>query len=115
MIDFACKQFSIDEIIKCGLGLSKADFVIMNFLIQHNELNFTTTEVSIKLGLNLTTVQRSVKKLYEREVVVRTQQNLDNGGYVYFYRIKDKSQLRSLIKDIIDGWVVKFHNELKKW
>ena len=37
MIDFACKRFEIDKIIKCGLNLSKADFKVMKELLTKDD------------------------------------------------------------------------------
>ncbi|NCN86639.1 MarR family transcriptional regulator, partial [archaeon] len=41
MIDFACKKFDIEEVIKCSLALSKSDFRILKFLMQNDD-SFST-------------------------------------------------------------------------
>jgi len=63
MIDFSCQKFSIEEIIKCSLGLTKAELQIYIFLKQNNETELTTEELAKKTKLNLSTVQRCVKRI----------------------------------------------------
>ena len=113
MIDFACKQFDLDEIIKCALSLSKADLKIMKFLMKNDEKSFTSEELSKKLELDITTVQRGVKKLNEKDVLLRQQKNLGGGGYLFYYRIKGKKAINELIMGIVHRWVGKVEAELK--
>ncbi|MFH0870746.1 MAG: MarR family transcriptional regulator [archaeon] len=115
MIDFACKQFKIEEIIKCSLMLTKADFKVLVMLSGSSKEWFTTEQLAKKLKLNLSTVQRAVKKLHGSGLVDRNQNNLDNGGYIYIYRAKAKEDVRSVIMGIVNNWVIKVESELKKW
>jgi predicted transcriptional regulator len=115
MIDFACKQFKIDQVIKCGLGLSKADSRLMYFLLEHSEDDFTTDDLAKKLKMDISTIQRAVKKLHEKEIIFRTQNNLSGGGYEFVYRIKSKAAIRKIIMNIVDGWAKKVETELGKW
>ncbi|MEA3430904.1 MAG: helix-turn-helix domain-containing protein [Nanoarchaeota archaeon] len=115
MIDFACKRFQLTEVIKCGLGLTKADFKLVYYMLDHADEWLTTDDLSESLELSLSTVQRSVKKLYEKSVVLRSQENLDNGGYIFLYKIKPKPALRDLIMKIVHNWVKTVDTELKKW
>ena len=115
MIDFACKQFKLDEVIKCALGLTKADFSVLEYFMEHAEDWQTTDMVAEKLDLNLSTVQRSVKKLHEKDVLQRTQQNLDGGGYIFQYKLFSKKHIRSLIMGIVDKWKSTVENSLNKW
>jgi predicted transcriptional regulator len=114
MIDFACKKFQLKDVIKCGLGISKSDFLIMDFLIK-NKKTFNSNEVAEKIGLDLSTVQRSLKSLNEKKIVIRGQNNLSGGGYVYIYRINDKVIIRNKIMDIIKEWAKKVEYELDRW
>ena len=54
MIDFACKKFDIQEVVKCSLGLSKSEFKMLKFLIE-NENQFTTEELAEALNLDKST------------------------------------------------------------
>lgn len=115
MIDFACKTFDLDEIVKCALGLTKADFKILEYLLKNDDSPIATEDLAGKLSLNLSTVQRAVKKLHERNVLLRTQQNIDGGGYLYRYKIKNKPELRNLIMEIVKGWTKKVETSLNHW
>ena len=114
MIDFACKQFMLKDVIKCSLGLTKADFKLMEYLANNSERSFMTEELAKNLDLNLTTVQRAVKRLHEKNILKRIQKNLELGGYVYIYQIKDKTEIRDLIMSIVNGWSKRVSDELSK-
>lgn len=114
MIDFACRQFKLDEVIKCGLGLSRADFRVMENLAQEQAWT-TSEEIADRLGLSLSTVQRAVKKLSEDGIIDRTQSNLDGGGYVFEYRMKDRPVVRKIIIDIVRKWLKRVETEIEKW
>ncbi|MDP2924912.1 MAG: helix-turn-helix domain-containing protein [Nanoarchaeota archaeon] len=114
MIDFACKKFELYEIIKCGFGLTKSDFHVMEFLMKHRE-RYNSQGIAKALKLDLSTAQRALKKLNEKNIVVRSQLNLANGGYVYNYKINDKTMIKKMMIDIIHRWIKKFEEELDKW
>lgn len=114
MIDFACKQFNIEEIIKCSLGLTKAEFEIFRFMLEHSE-EYNTQDISKKKNLELSTVQRTLKKLVDKEVVHRRQINLEQGGYIYVYSIKNKKAIREKINSLLKDWSIKVEKELNSW
>lgn len=114
MIDFACKRFELDEIIKCSLGLTKSDMVVLKHLIRSGE-EYNTEELAKKLGLDLTTVQRSMKKLHGKGVVDRRQQNLQGGGYVFYYESAPKKKIRQVIEEIVHSWVKQVSAALQNW
>jgi predicted transcriptional regulator len=114
MIDFACKRFEIEEIVRCGFGLSKADYNILVILMKNNGNGLTTRELAQELKLDLSTTQRSVKKLFEKDIVSRSQFNLDS-GYLYKYAIRDKKLIKDKIVVIIHGWVGGVENSIKNW
>lgn len=114
MIDFACKKFDIEEVVKCSLGLSKSEFRLLNFLIE-NDKQFTTDELSKKLNLDKSTIQRSVKKLHQKNLVSRGQINQSIGGYLFLYRIKEKEKIRKIVLDTIEAWVQTFRDKISNW
>jgi len=115
MIDFACRKFNLDEIIKCGLGLTKAELVIMNYFVKNPRVEFTSNEVSKELKLNLTTIQRAAKKLHEKKIILRHQKNLGSGGYIYTYEASQKKEVREILKAIIKKWSYNVQNEIDNW
>ena len=115
MIDFACKQFDLEDIIKCGLSLTRKEFQILKYFMSCGKQDLTTQQVAKKLNLNLTTIQKATKKLYEKEILVRHQKNLGKGGYVYVYEISSKKKIRNVLKEIIRTWSEKVEKEIDKW
>ena len=115
MIDFACKKFDLNDIVKCGLGLTKADFKIMEYFIENSGVEFTTHAICKTLNFNLTTVQKAVKKLSEKKIIIRRQKNLDNGGYLYTYKSVPKPEIRQIIKSIIRNWSTEVEKNIDKW
>jgi predicted transcriptional regulator len=115
MIDFACKKFSIDEVIKCSLALTKADYKTLIHLANNSDDWLSTEDIAKKLKLDITTIQRAVKKLTEKEMINRKQMNLEGGGYTFIYQIKNKKIMREKIMSIIKQWTSKVEEQLKKW
>ncbi|AGB49353.1 putative transcriptional regulator [Methanomethylovorans hollandica DSM 15978] len=115
MVDFACKEFQIEAVIKCGLNLTKAELQVLKYLLGNDTRWFTTEQVAADLSLDISTVQRSVKKLTEKKVLQKFQNNLDGGGYFFVYRIKNKREIKELIMKIINSWVERVEKELIIW
>jgi len=115
MIDFACKKFDLNEIIKCGLNLTKVEFRIFEFLIKNDGEWFSAYDISNKLGIGLSTAQKAVKKLNNKNVLWQNQRNLEGGGYFFIYRIKNKLKLRETILDIVHNWIKKVEKEISSW
>ena len=115
MIDFACKEFDLEDIIKCGLGLTQTEYNIFKYFLDNKNKEFITTKISKEMNLNLTTIQKATKKLYEKEILIRHQKNLEHGGYVYTYEISSKKKVRSVIKNLIRNWSEKVEKEIDRW
>ncbi len=108
-VSFACKHIELAEIIKCSFDLNKTEYNLLLFLINSKE-ELMIKEISEKLSLDRSTIQKSIKSLTEKGVVKRIQTNLENGGYVFSYIIKNKSEIKSKILQSVDNW----HNSVKK-
>ena len=115
MIDFACRQFNLDEIIKCGLSLTKKELEIMHHFLKSKDAEYTTYKIAEDLNLNLTTVQKAVKKLYEKNIILRHQKNLEKGGYIYTYECSTKKKIREILKEIIRSWSNNVEKQIDRW
>lgn len=115
MIDFACKQFDIKEIVKCSLALTNADVRVFELLLRQQKESFTTEEIASRLHLDLSTVQRTVKKLSEKKLAKRMQHNREGGGYEFHYAANDKEVIRQIILDTVKTWVGRVETELRAW
>ena len=114
MIDFACKEFDLRDIIKCSLALTRADLAVFEYLLAHTG-EHRTEDLAKRLKIDLSTVQRAVKKLHEKGLVRRVQTNLAGGGYVFSYRLEDKKAVRAKIMGIVHAWVARVESEFDAW
>jgi len=115
MIDFACKRFDLKEIIKCSFGLTKSELKIMDFFVDNVGEEFSSSKVSEMTGFQLSTVQKALKKLYQEKIILRSQKNLNNGGYVFVYRSNSKPEVRKIIKNIIRNWSENVEESIDSW
>lgn len=115
MIDFACKEFKIKDVIKCALNLTRADMKVLEYFFEEPDIWSKTEQIAILTELDLSTVQRSVKKLHEKGILTKSQNNLDGGGYSFIYRINSKTEIKELIMGIVSKWVTKVEQELEDW
>lgn len=115
MMNFACRNIELDEVVKCSLNLSNADFRLISFFVKHPDNDFSTLELSKKLDLDKSTIQRGVKKLHGKGLLFRRQLNQSAGGYLFRYRIKDKDSMKKKILEILESWNEKVKKELNKW
>lgn len=114
MINFACRKIELSELIRCSLDMSKAEYKIFVYMLG-NKNTFTVKELSKKLGLDRTSIQKSLKGLMERRILERRQKNLSKGGYVYVYRIKDKEEIKYKVLETMRRWFKQAEESIKKW
>ncbi|MFH1590192.1 MAG: helix-turn-helix domain-containing protein [archaeon] len=114
MISFACKDIELSELIRCSFNLNKTDYTVFDFFIKNNK-EFSVSEVSKKLKLERSSVQKAIKNLVERNLVQRWQINLMKGGYSFLYSIKDKEKVKEDIITIIDSWHKKVKEAINNW
>jgi predicted transcriptional regulator len=103
MIVFACKKIKKEEIIRCSFNINKTEYNIFMFLLKSNN-KFDVLQIAEKLDLDRTTVQKAVKRLAELDLVRRYQQNLEKGGYIFFYQINNKKEIKDKLINIITEW-----------
>lgn len=114
MVSFACKSISLEEIIKCGFQLTKTEYYVMMHLLATAE-ELTTQEIADDLKKERTTIQKAIKSLAEKRVVVRKQFNLEKGGYSFVYSIREKENLKMRILHMIDRWTSEVKKEVSNW
>lgn len=107
-------EIELKNLIKCSFELNKTDYDIFIFLMK-KEKPLTTNEISIQMSLDRTTVQKSVKRLAEKELVLRAQKNLEKGGYIFTYSIKDKKIIKERMSEIVKKWHDNVQKEINKW
>ena len=115
MIDFACKKFDIGEVIRCSLNLTRKEFKIVQYLMKHSKEKFTPKDISKIFKMGLSTSQKAIKKLYDEKLLKRSQKNLEKGGYIFVYSIKEKNLLKKKILEILDHWMENVRGGIKRW
>jgi predicted transcriptional regulator len=112
MVNFACKDIDILNVVKCSLGLSKGEVGILKYLVKNNGSFYSTEEISSELDFEQSTVQKCVKKLYEQNILIKKQRNLDGGGYEFEYCSIEISEVRKIIMKNINTWVSRIEKNL---
>ncbi len=113
MINFACKKFDLDEVVRCSFGFTKIEYKILMYFVKNSNKEFTTFEISEIFKIGLSTSQKAVKKIREKGLLKRSQKNFNKGGYVFVYSVKDNVVLKDSVLRIINHWVKKVEFELE--
>ena len=114
MIDFACKNIRLEQLVRCSFTLTKTEYNLLLFLVD-NDFIGTTNQLSKKMKLERTTIQKAITKLLDKNLVERRQKNLEHGGYSFFYNSKPRKEIRSKIKSIVDEWHKKTESAINKF
>ncbi len=56
------------------------------------------------MKLDRTTIQKAIKKLVEKDLANRIQNNISKGGYTFLYTINNKEEIKNKIKETIRRW-----------
>ncbi len=102
-ISFACKNVPVEQVMRCGLGLSKGEYELLRLMLKKND-EYDVDELSSTTKKDRSTVQKQIKTLFNKNLILRRQTNLDEGGYKFYYRIKDKEGLKEMIKTNFDNY-----------
>ncbi|MFB6246437.1 MAG: helix-turn-helix domain-containing protein [Candidatus Pacearchaeota archaeon] len=113
MVTFACKKIPQEDLVRCSFDLNKSAYnLFMHLLKQKKALK--ANEINEQMGLDRSSVQKALSKLLGKDLVVRSQKNLEKGGYIYFYRTKDKKEIKERINSIISDWYENTKKEIEK-
>ncbi|MCX6710040.1 MAG: hypothetical protein NTV63_03765 [Candidatus Woesearchaeota archaeon] len=118
MISFACKPIIFDELLKCSFGLNKTEYSVFMLLIaRENEKaeGLSVSEIAVRLKKERTVIQKAVKSLFEKKMIKRFQENLENGGYKFSYSPVEKREIKERIIETIRGWVSNVESTVTKW
>jgi len=112
-LNFACKRFPIDQVLRCSFGLSQPEFTILKILLSKGEKS--VEELAELLEKDRTTVQRAIKPLLAKGLVKRRQYNLESGGYQYYYQPQDKEAVKKRIQEHFDHFSRTVREEIERW
>lgn len=108
-----CKKLSLNDVLKCSLGLTSRQAEAMKATIKMRE-NFTVGELAKKLGKDRSTAQRHLAALEKKKVVFRIQRNRDKGGYEYIYTTLNKKELKHVLLKGVDEFTSQVKTIIKK-
>lgn len=92
-----CKEVSLKDVLKCSLDFSDAEVRTFKSVLNMDQ-PFTVSEVSEKIDKDRSVAQRHLKKFLEKSVVKRFQKNREEGGYEFFYRVINRSELKEILR-----------------
>ena len=102
MINLACKNITVQELITCAFNINKTEYLIISQLLKKQ--NCSSESLSNKLGKDLTTIQKALKTLVEKELVIRKQINLEGGGYKFIYQSISKEEIKNKIENNLNNF-----------
>jgi predicted transcriptional regulator len=114
VLNFICRTIYLEDILRCSFNLNKTELKILKHLLERKE-ELTIEEIQKKIKKDRTTIQRSVKKLHQKELIHRRQLNLKNGGYVFIYSPKPKKELKEQVFQIFEGFKNSVAKEIQQW
>jgi len=91
MINFACKVFSNNQVLRCSFGLNETELNTLKELIKKES---STNDLSEALKKHKSVIQRGIKKLLKNKLITRRQVNLQK-GYEYYYKAISKEELKN--------------------
>ena len=103
MISFACKRISQEELIRCSFELNKTEYNILLFLLENKNF-YSASQIGEYMELERTTIQKSIKKLVEKNLAIKIQRNLPQGGYTFLYKVKNEREIKKKMKRIVYEW-----------
>ncbi len=112
MFEIACKTFTIDDLLRCSYNLNKNELRVLRYLLQNGKAD--VKEISSKLNLERSTVQKILSKLLEKKLVSRMQINLHK-GYKYYYVVKNPNEIKKEVMALLDRWYERAKNVLNTW
>ena len=110
MITFACKNILIKDLIQCALGLNKTAYNVLMFLLKQKNPR-QIKEMSKEINLKRCSIQKAIQNLYKKGLIIKSQKNLEKGGYIYLYKLINKKGIKEKIKQTLHTWN---RNSIKK-
>ena len=114
MAEYMCKQFDFNSLVKCSFSLSDSELKIFLELMECND-PICIVALSKKIKRDRSTIQKVIKILLEKELVVKKKINLEDGGYMFYYSPKSKSDLKKQMLKLVGVWYNNVKKEIMKW
>jgi predicted transcriptional regulator len=102
-MDFACKTVDLRDVLRCSFELTHADLVVLETLSEKREWA-TSASIENITRLERSTVQRSLKRLTDKKLCTRRQENHSEGGYTFHYQAITNHALAERVLTIFEGF-----------
>jgi len=111
---FSCKKIRLEEIVRCAFVLNKTEHDVLVYLLKADD-KFSATRISKEMELDRSTIQKALSGLLEKNLVTRTQRNLEGGGYTFLYGADRKEEIKQRIIDRIEDWCEGVEDIVNEW
>lgn len=91
------------KVYKSCFDLTKAELEVFKLFLKDSNKEYDSEKISSLMVLDLSTIQRAVKKMSAYGLLIRNQYNLKSGGYYYSYKIQDMGTIRKNAIKIMDN------------
>ncbi|TXT53681.1 MAG: hypothetical protein BAJALOKI2v1_880002 [Promethearchaeota archaeon] len=115
--------FKSRRLFKCILGLNELETNIFAYLLKHE--NVSTAELTNKLEMDRSSIQRALQSLSGLELIERKSmslkeyskiKNLKKGkkrGYLYVYNGRDIDYIKKTLHSLLDKWYKSMNNYIE--
>ncbi len=114
MTEYLCRRFDYESIIKCTFSLSDSELKVFLTLMKC-ESEECVNIIADKLNRDRSTIQKIILKLVEKNLVEKKKSNLEEGGYIFYYSPKSKSEIKKQMLQSIEVWHSNVKKEILKW
>lgn len=111
MINFACKTFSVNQVLKCSFNLNQTELNILKELIKKES---NTNNLSEILKKHKSVIQRGITKLLKNKLITRRQVNLKK-GYEYCYKTISKEELKNKANNYFKQFTETVNRTINEW
>lgn len=115
MISFACRAIQFKDLLKCSFDLNKTDYAVYMFMLSEKKERMTVNEIAEKVGKERTVIQKAMKRLFERNLIKRFQENLESGGYRFYYSPVEKKEVKARLMESVKNWVANVESAVAHW
>ena len=106
--------FSSLRLFKCILGLNQTESKVFGYIMKNNDVS--TTELTDKLQMDRSSIQRAVQSLSDLKIIHRKSKsmkdyleekrlkNANKKGYVYVYNAANMESIKKEFRILLDKW-----------
>jgi predicted transcriptional regulator len=114
MPEYICKQFNLNSLIKCCFNLAESEIKVFLELMECKNPT-CVLDISKKLKRDRSTVQKIMHSLLEKGLVEKKKFNLEEGGYIFYYSPKSKSEIKKQMLQSVEVWHSSMKKSIIKW